>query len=322
MFDITTVSPDCFNDFAIKLFQWQLTHVPVYRDFVNKMYKKSLSVTQYENIPFLPIQFFKTHRVIAENMSPEITFTSSGTGGTLSSHYVAETLHYHASFTNGFYRRYGHPDSYCIIALLPSYLERSGSSLIYMMQTLIKETKHPKSGFFINQFDTINQIIIDNELKAQKTIILGVTYALLDWVQQWPGAILQHTTVIETGGMKGQRKEMLRNEVHGIIGQKLGIENIHSEYGMTELLSQAYSHGKGLFDTPPWMRVLVRDPYDPAAVYAKNKYGAINIIDLANQYSCAFIATDDLGFVNDEGQFTISGRSDNSDIRGCNLMIY
>ncbi len=322
MFELISINETNFNARAIELFHWQFEHVLMYRHFVNAQKIDISKVRHIESIPFLPVQIFKTTDVIVEGKLPEITFFSSGTRGMTSKHLVADVKIYRESFFQSFELFYGKPEKYCILALLPSYLEREGSSLIYMMQALISQSNHPESGFFLNQYDTLNKLISDNEFRGEKTILFGVSYALLDFAAKWTGPPLKNTIIIETGGMKGKRRELLREELHQILKNIFCVDAIHSEYGMTELLSQAYSVSNGLFQTPPWMKVLVRDVYDPKDIHSRNKQGAINIIDLANQYSCAFIATDDLGSVNEYGNFTIAGRADNSDVRGCNLMVY
>ncbi len=322
MFDLSRVTEQNFNDYALELFHWQYEHVAVYREYVNIQNIKLNQVHSPESIPYLPIQFFKTQKVIAASNNAEVTFTSSGTSGTLSKHFIADLSVYEQAFSRAFNLFYGKPEDYCIIALLPSYLERKGSSLIYMMQNLIERSQHPLSGFFLNQYNKIQEILQQNEKANQKTLLIGVSFALVDMAEQWNGGSLHHTIVMETGGMKGRRKELLREEMHQILKSKFGIQHVHSEYGMTELLSQAYSSHDGLFSTPPWLRILVRDVYDPMEIHTRNKQGALNVIDLANQYSCAFLATDDLGYVNDDGTFTVNGRVDSSEIRGCNLMIY
>ena len=273
-----------------------------------------------EQIPFLPIKFFKSHQVITGDNSPEIVFNSSGTTGQLTSkHYVANTSVYKTSFLKTFEQFYGSPEDYCILALLPSYLEREGSSLVYMVHDLIVKSGHPDSGFYLHEHGKLAQKLKELDSKGVKILLIGVSFALLDLVSNYSFS-LKNTIIMETGGMKGRKKEMIREELHGILKAGFGVGEIHSEYGMTELLSQAYSLGKGSFECPPWMRVLIRDPEDPLTLLPDGKSGGVNIIDLANLHSCSFIATQDLGKLYPDGSFEILGRFDHSDLRGCNLM--
>jgi hypothetical protein len=237
-----------------------------------------------------------------------------------SCHLVKETALYEKSFTEGFRSFYGSPDEYCFLALLPSYLERKDSSLIYMLQALMQQSRHPENGFYLDDYQQLSRKLQDLEQTGQKTLLWGVSYALLDFSEQYP-IPLKNTMVIETGGMKGKRREMLRNELHEILCQRFDLEHIHSEYGMAELFSQAYSKSNGIFQTPPWMRVMMRQPDDPLTYAPTGKKGGINIIDLANIHSCSFIATQDLGTLIPDGTFEISGRFDTADLRGCNLMV-
>ena len=307
-----------FNEIALLIFHYQYKQNPVYFDFVNHLGLDISHINHYSQIPFFPIEFFKTHEVITGNRKHAIAFQSSGTGGSnFSKHYVTDTGLYEESFVKGFTRFYGKPSQYLILAMLPSYLEQENSSLVYMARKLIQLSGKKDSGFFLNQFDKLADLINSNQ---QKTILLGVTYALLDLAEQ-KHLINPDLIVMETGGMKGRRKEMIRDEVHSFLKEDFNVQEIHSEYGMTELLSQAYSKGHGIFSTPPWMKVLIRDVNDPLSPMEKGKTGGINIIDLANINSCSFIATQDLGKVYPDGQFEVLGRFDNSDIRGCNLMI-
>ncbi len=312
-----------FEDFerlSLEVFRFQYKNVAVYRDFCNFLNTEISQVNTLEAIPFLPIQFFKSHKVLANNISEEIIFTSSGTtGSTTSKHYVYNLKLYEASFKNAFSRQYGAIEDYTILALLPSYLEREGSSLIYMVENLISASNNNNSGFYLNEIDALIEKLLELEKQKQKTILIGVSYALLDLIEIRKFQ-LKNTIVMETGGMKGRRKEMVKEELHEVLQQGFGVDVIHSEYGMTELLSQAYSTGKSLFSCPPWMKILTRDTED-ALSYIKNKTGGINVIDLANIYSCAFIATQDLGKTIDANTFKVMGRFDSSDIRGCNLMV-
>ena len=278
-------------------------------------------IKSYREIPFLPIQFFKSQDIITDGKSPEITFSSSGTTGMITSqHLVADVNLYIESFRKAFELFYGNVEDMAIVALLPSYLERSGSSLIYMVDDLIKRSNNSESGYFLyNHQDLFNTLSTLRD-KGKKTVLFGVTYALLDFVENF-NIDFPELIVMETGGMKGKRKEMIREELHKILCAGFHVESIHSEYGMTELLSQGYSKGSGLFHTPPWMKILIRDTNDPLSLLDNKKTGAINVIDLANYYSCSFIATQDLGKFHQDGSFEILGRFDNSDIRGCNLLV-
>jgi hypothetical protein len=281
--------------------------------------KTETSSQSLVSIPFLPVSFFKTHEVVTTDFEPEFVFESSGTTQTVSSrHYIKSLDLYEASFLNGFSLRYGNPDEWCILGLLPSYLERGNSSLVYMVKRLMEKSQHPNNAFFLNNWEGLYNTLQLLETNGQQTLLIGVTFALLDFAAQCRLKCYS-TTVMETGGMKGRREELTREEVHGLLKKSFGVPAIHSEYGMTELLSQAYSKGDGLFQCPPWMRVLVRDEDDPLNVRLTGR-GAINVIDLANKYSCSFIATDDVGEVYEDGSFKILGRLDNSDLRGCSLL--
>jgi len=309
-----------FNDRCLETFRFQYASNAVYRQWCNAIGRNESHVNAVEQIPFLPISFFKTHEVKSTQFEPAIIFESSGTTGITSSrHYVKDAGLYKKSFLEAFQQFYGSASDYCILALLPSYLERGGSSLVYMADELIRQSNHPLSGFYLSEHAQLAETLHTLEQAGQKTILLGVTYALLDFAEAFP-INLKHTTIIETGGMKGRKKEMTRNEVHAILKQQFALNTIHSEYSMTELMSQAYSKGEGRFVCPPWMKVLLRSEDDPLEVYDKGR-GVINIIDLANLYSCAFIATDDAGQLYDDAAFEVLGRIDNSDIRGCSLLV-
>jgi hypothetical protein len=274
-----------------------------------------------KEIPFLPIQFFKSHRVLSSSEPIEKSFSSSGTTGNITGkHHITDISFYEKSFQKGFEQFYGNIEDYVILALLPSYLEREGSSLIYMVDALIKQSNHKESGFYLNNLSELNETLLKLESQGKQTLLIGVSFALLDFIETYSFK-LNHTLVMETGGMKGRRKELVRSELHSILKQGFGVENIHSEYGMTELLSQAYSKGDGIFECPNWMKVFVRDPEDALTILDPEKTGGINVIDLANVNSCSFIATQDLGKINQDGTFEIVGRFDHSDIRGCNLMV-
>ncbi len=309
-----------FERLALKVFRFQYENVTVYRDFCSHLKITVSEVKTIRQIPFLPIQFFKNNSIIAKGFSEEIIFTSSGTtGSTTSKHYVSSLKMYEESFQKAFKNQYGSPSNYAILALLPSYLEREGSSLIYMAENLIEKSNNPHSGFYLNEMDALVEKLKFLEKNNQKTLLIGVSYALLDLIEKRKFN-LENTIVMETGGMKGRRKEMIKEELHEILKSGFGVGQIHSEYGMTELLSQAYSVGDGIFSCPPWMKILTRDPEDALSAI-EGKTGGINIIDLANLYSCSFIATQDLGKTNKDGTFEVLGRFDNSDIRGCNLMV-
>jgi phenylacetate-coenzyme A ligase PaaK-like adenylate-forming protein len=319
IFSIT--SEEGFNEASLEAFRFQYKNIPVYQQYCKLRNANPLNIEHYTAIPFLPISFFKSHAVKPPQLEHAEIFTSSGTTGSIPScHYVHDLSIYTASFSKAFELFYGNITDYCVLALLPSYLERKGSSLILMAEWMIKESKNSNSGFYLNNLNELVNVLQQNEAAGQKTILLGVTYALLDLAEQNPLS-LKNTIVMETGGMKGRRKEMIKEEVHAVLKTGLGIGEVHSEYGMTELLSQAYSKGKGLFETPLWMKVLVRDSYDPYTYLSEAKSGGINVIDLANLYSCSFIETQDLGKIHNNGQFEVLGRFDQSDIRGCNLMV-
>ena len=278
-------------------------------------------VKSLQQIPFLPIQFFKSHTVVSNTNAIQETFTSSGTSGQITSrHCVTDSSIYKESFRKGFAQFYGNIEDYVVLALLPSYLEREGSSLIYMFKDLIERTNHHQSGFYLNEYQSLTDTLISLDKSGQNVILIGVTYALLDLIENQQFQ-LNNTIIMETGGMKGKRKEMIREELHDQLCKGFGVTAIHSEYGMTELLSQAYSLGNGVFECPSWMQILIRDPEDALTFINDGKTGGINVIDLANINSCSFIATQDLGKKNPNNSFEVLGRFDNSDIRGCNLMV-
>lgn len=308
-----------FDELAMAVFRLQSVQNPIYKKYLKVLKTDPFNISKIIDIPFLPIEFFKNHKVILENLKPEITFSSSGTTGVVPSlHHIADLAVYEQSFLNAFEAFWGDIKHYCVLALLPSYLERKGSSLIYMADRLIKESGHPQSGFFLNNLDELVSII--KELGDQKILLLGVSYALLDLAENYT---IDHPDIIvmETGGMKGRRREMVRDELHSILKKGLNIKKVSSEYGMTELLSQAYSYGDGIFSCPPWMKILIRDANDPLTILDDGQSGGINIIDLANINSCSFIMTQDLGKKYKDGSFEILGRFDSSDIRGCNLLL-
>jgi len=318
IFNIKTAAD--FERLSIEVFHFQYEHVPVYKNFCNLLNTNVSEVKSIADIPFLPIQFFKSHKIIVENAAEKTVFTSSGTTGNITSkHLVTNLKLYEKSFLNAFERQYGSPQNFTILALLPSYLERTGSSLIYMVEALVEKSKSSNSGFYLYETEALMEKLETLEKKGQKTLLIGVSYALLDLIEERKFQ-LKNTIVMETGGMKGRRREMIKEELHQILKNGFGVKNIHSEYGMTELLSQAYSTGNGIFNCPPWMQILTRDTED-ALSFTNGKTGGINVIDLANLYSCSFIATQDLGKTFPDRSFEILGRFDSSDVRGCNLMV-
>ena len=310
-----------FEALALKIFRHQANHCAVYTTYIHHLHIDIDEVKSIHQIPFLPIGFFKTHMILSDTEPVQITFSSSGTTGMVqSSHHVTDVKLYEQSYLQAFNQFYGNIEDYCFLALLPSYQQRAGSSLIYMVNDLIEKSKHPESDYFLYNHDELFKTLCELKSRNQKTVLIGVTYALLDFIEAYhldfPGLI-----VMETGGMKGKRKEMVREELHEQLKNGFGINSIHSEYGMTELLSQAYSLGEGIFNCPNWMQVLIRDTNDPLSLIAHGKTGGINVIDLANANSCSFIATQDLGKINPDGSFEVLGRFDNADIRGCNLLV-
>jgi phenylacetate-coenzyme A ligase PaaK-like adenylate-forming protein len=317
---------DCNSDAdfkakALAVFKYQAKNNIVYKNFLKLLNCSPKSVKHIDAIPFLPISFFKSHKIITANAPEEICFLSSGTTGVTSSkHFVSDLKLYKSSYLKGFNCFYGPVSDYTILALLPSYLERQGSSLTYMIADLIKKSGKPKSGFYLNNLDALSSALRELDQKGEKVLLVGVSFALLDLVEKYTFN-LKNTLIMETGGMKGRRKELVRNELHQKLCKGFGVTQIHSEYGMTELLSQAYSKGNGLFKTPPWMKILIRDTEDALTLLPHGQTGGINVIDLANINSCSFIATQDLGKTHTDGTFEILGRFDNSDIRGCNLMV-
>ncbi len=312
-------SEAAFTDAALAIFRHQAEQCDIYRRYLQAIKVTPNSIQHVNHIPYLPIGFFKTHKVVTGDFMPEITFTSSGTSGNNTSrHHVRLLDTYRKAFQHAFELQYGSPSQYMICALLPSYLEREGSSLILMTEELIEQAQ-PGSGFFLQHHSELREQLERNEAEGKKNLLLGVTFALLDFAESMPTS-LPNTIIMETGGMKGRRKELIREEVHRILKDAFQVKHIHSEYGMTELLSQAYSHGDGIFRCPPWMSVSVRDVQDPLSNFSSGK-GGLNIMDLANIDSCAFIATQDLGIVHPNGTFEVTGRFDNADVRGCNLMV-
>ena len=321
--------PDIFSiqtegDFvqaALQTFGYQYQHNQVYQRFCTLLGRTPDKVRQLTDIPFLPIEFFKSEAVYCGNERPTTVFTSSGTTGSQTSrHYVKDLAVYQESFRQGFADFYGNIEEYTVLALLPSYLERTGSSLITMVADLIERSGSADSGFYLNEYDLLAEKLTSLDRSGRKVLLIGVSFALLDLVETHRFQ-LKNTIVMETGGMKGRRKELIREELHAILCEGFGVEYIHSEYGMTELLSQAYSAGSGLYESVRWLKVLIRDTNDALSYQRPLKTGGINLIDLANIHSCSFIATQDLGRLHPDGKFEVLGRFDNADIRGCNLLI-
>lgn len=306
---------------AVEVFRKQATDCEVYKRYLSFLKKDPAKVYRLIDIPFLPIEFFKSHRIVGGNQDAEKVFTSSGTtGSATSSHYVSDIQYYQDSFTKGFEFFYGPAKDFATLALLPSYLEREGSSLIYMVDDFIGKSRHSESGYFLYNHQELYDTLVNLNDKKIPTLLIGVTYALLDFAESFK-IDFPELIVMETGGMKGRRKEMIREELHKTLRTAFGVQEIHAEYGMTELLSQAYSKGNGYFQCPPWMKVLIRDINDPFSYLRNGQTGGINVIDLANVNSCSFLATQDLGRRSAEGQFEVLGRFDQSDARGCNLLI-
>jgi hypothetical protein len=323
--DITDIfKVNCEEDLkkmALGIFRYQFHNNPVYHAWARGFVKSESDVLEVEQIPFLPIELFKTQEVICEGNTHEEVFTSSSTTSqTPSKHYVKDLKVYEASFTRTFSLFFGNISDHCVLALLPGYLDRKGSSLVYMCKKLIELSGHEQSGFYLRDLDELKKVIEQLKAAKQRTILIGVSYALLDLAEK-DIELNENFTVIETGGMKGTRKELVKEELHRILKDKFKLDHIASEYGMTELLSQCYALADGKFSNPPWMKFLIRDVNDPLSYLGKNKTGGINVIDLANVYSCSFIATQDLGQLNEHGELKLMGRYDNSDIRGCNLML-
>ncbi len=319
VFDIASASN--FQELALSIFRYQFDNNPCYRSFCDLLNVHHSDVNSLEEVPFLPITFFKTHRVYTPDNQPKATFFSSGTTGSVrSKHFIADLALYEQSFRLGFKQFYGDIEDYVILALLPSYLEQKSSSLIYMVNDLIHQSKHDESGFFLNDYQQLIDVLNRLNQSGQKVLLIGVSYALLDVIEQHQ-FVLKNTIVMETGGMKGRRKELTRIELHEYLKSGFGVREIHSEYGMTELLSQAYSKDSGRFLCPSWMKVFIRDTEDPLTLLSYSKTGGLNIVDLANYQSCSFIATQDLGKAYDDGSFEVLGRFDHSDIRGCNLLV-
>ncbi|TXD53562.1 MULTISPECIES: acyl transferase [unclassified Polaribacter] len=314
-------SQEDFTKTTIEVFKHQFKNNRVYRSFCDLLYIHPSDVLTVEQIPFLPIQFFKSRKILSSLDEVQETFTSSGTTGAITSkHFVTDINVYRQSYLKGFAHFYGNIEEYVVLALLPNYLEREGSSLVFMVDDLIRKSKKEASGFYLNNLDELAKKLINLDKNRQKVLLIGVSFALLDLIEKYQFQ-LKNTIIMETGGMKGRRKELVRQELHQLLQNGFGVDEIHSEYGMTELLSQAYSKGNGVFETPPWMKILTRDTEDALTILPIEKAGGINVIDLANYNSCSFIATQDLGKVHKNSTFEIIGRFDHSDIRGCNLMV-
>jgi hypothetical protein len=309
-----------FNEIALSLFRYQYKNNKIYKSFVDALGVSESKVYHPEQIPFLPVSFFKTHKIITGDFTEEVIFESSGTTGMeTSKHYVVDADLYQQSFINGLNLFYSDLSQYTVFALLPSYLERGNSSLVYMVEKIMLQSNRQVGGFFLNDLKSLQQQLLDAQHKGMKIMLFGVTFALLDMTENFPVSIPE-AIIFETGGMKGRRKEITRMELHEQLCKGFGVDKIHSEYGMTELLSQAWSAGDGIFMCPPWMEIMIADTNDPLSYLETGRTGGINIIDLANFHSCSFIATQDLGRVFDDGTFEVLGRFDNSDIRGCSLL--
>jgi phenylacetate-coenzyme A ligase PaaK-like adenylate-forming protein len=310
-----------FWETALEVFNHQYNNNDIYHCFIKNLGRDNSNIKTPHEIPFLPVEFFRNHKIITGNLPEEMIFESSGTTGIVpGKHFINDLRLYEESFLRSFRLFYGEPEQFLIAALLPSYTERKGSSLVYMVDNLIKRSKNPDSGFYKENYEGLMPAIKKAKEEKKEILLLGVSFALVDLAEKY-SPDLSGVIVMETGGMKGRRKELTRAELHSVLKEKLNLRSVHSEYGMTELLSQAYSSGDGIFYCPPWMKIFIRDPQDPLTIYNETgRTGGINIIDLANMNSCSFIATGDLGKLHEDGGFEILGRFDNSDIRGCNLM--
>ena len=319
IFDIKNHSE--FKKQCLDIYNFQYENNMVYQNYCNMICEDPTDVNEINKIPFLPISFFKTKKILSTDNFEKVFYSSGTTTNSRSKHFISSLKLYQKSFINNFKLNYSDITQYTILALLPNYYDNKDSSLIYMIEKLIKLSKSKESGFFLDDYINLSKKLIElDSKKERKTILIGVPYALLDMID-FNQFQLNNTIIMETGGMKGRRKEMVRTELHEKLKRGFGVSKIHSEYGMTELLSQAYSKGDGIFKTPSWMKVIIRDINDAQNLDFNKKSGAINIIDLANYNSCSFIATDDMGkHVNDD-EFELIGRVDNSDIRGCNLLV-
>ena len=317
---IFNVDDKNFEQIAFEVFQFQYTNNNIYKSYCDLLEKTPSNIGDISSIPFLPISFFKSHSVICTKKYDKVFHSSGTTNENLSKHYVSDIHIYEQSFLKNFIDNYGDPKDYVILGLLPNYMENENSSLIYMVNNLIELSKSNDSGFFLKEYDFIIEKMKSLARENKKIILIGVSYALLDLTES-KNLNFENTIIIETGGMKGRRREMIKKELHETLKERTGLKKIHSEYGMTELLSQAYSKGDGIFSCPNWMRVFIRDINDPNFLYSNNKSGGINIIDLANINSCSFIATEDMGSLHKNGNFEIMGRIDHADTRGCNLLV-
>lgn len=318
---INSYSTETFLKKSLEIFHFQAEHNPVYRAYLKAIRCKVDKIDTLEKIPFLPISFFKNHKIVTGNYPEKLVFHSSGTTQTnRSRHYITHPELYNESFTQGFNYCFGAIENYTLLALLPSYLEQQHSSLVYMVKGFMEKSNQPENGFYLHNYQELIHKIETLEHRKQPTLLIGVSYALLDLIELKTFQ-LKTTKVLETGGMKGRRQEMIKSELHKILQAGFGVKNIYSEYGMTELLSQAYSVENQLFNTPPWMKILIREVEDPFQYVPNGKTGGINVIDLANHYSCSFIETQDLGKMYPDGSFEVLGRFDHSDIRGCNLLM-
>ena len=319
IFNISTEND--FTKAALQVFKHQFENNKTYRSFCDLLYIHPADILKIEEIPFLPIRFFKSRKVLSSNDEVQEIFTSSGTTGSVKSHHFITDINlYKKSYSKGFAHFYGEIKDYIVLALLPNYQEKKSSSLVFMVDDLIRKTNNSESGFYLQNLNELAKKLIELDKNQQKILLIGVSFALLDLIENHQFS-LKNTIIMETGGMKGRRKELVREELHLLLKNGFGAAEIHSEYGMTELLSQAYSRGNGIFKTPPWMKILIRDTEDALTVLPTEKTGGINVIDLANYNSCSFIATQDLGKIHQNGTFEIIGRFENSDIRGCNLMV-
>jgi len=317
---IFNVDDKNFEQIAFEVFQFQYINNNIYKSYCDLLKKTPSNIGDISGIPFLPISFFKSHSVMCTKKYDKVFHSSGTTNENLSKHYVSDINIYEQSFLKNFIDNYGDPKDYVILGLLPNYMENENSSLIYMVNNLIELSESNDSGFFLKEYDFIIEKMKSLARENKKIILIGVSYALLDLTES-KNLNFENTIIIETGGMKGRRREMIKKELHETLKERTGLKKIHSEYGMTELLSQAYSKGDGIFSCPNWMRVYIRDINDPNFLYSNNKSGGINIIDLANINSCSFIATEDMGSLHKNGNFEIMGRIDHTDTRGCNLLV-
>jgi hypothetical protein len=310
-----------FNEISLGLFHYQYANNPVYKLFTDHLGINPEKVAQLVDIPFLPVSFFKTQKVVSGNFPFQCTFESSATTGmSTSKHHLADVSLYEKSFLKGFSQFYGDLSDYAVFALLPSYLERSNSSLVYMVERMLLRSRKGIGGFYLHEYQELRRQLIEANHRGLKILLIGVTYALLEMAENYP-LDLHNAIIVETGGMKGRRQELTRAELHKRLCKGFETSSIHSEYGMTELLSQAWSKGEGVYNTPPWMKIFISDPNDPLSYMAENRTGGINVIDLCNIHSCSFIATQDLGRTLPDGSFEVLGRFDHSDTRGCSLMV-